>query len=59
MVPKKKGLVLVSAVLLFAVVWFGASLLNGSPSGEYEGRILVAGEGGAHCRCKCSHKSCR
>ncbi|MGA3116068.1 MAG: hypothetical protein ABSF90_16735 [Syntrophobacteraceae bacterium] len=46
MVPKKKMLILVSAVLLFAVVWFGASLLNGSPSGEYEGRIFVAGEGG-------------
>jgi hypothetical protein len=46
MVPGNKKLILVSAVVLTAAIWIGASLLKGSPSGEYEGRIFVAGEGG-------------
>ncbi|MEN6438600.1 MAG: hypothetical protein ABFD97_08455 [Syntrophobacter sp.] len=45
MVPKKKKLILVPVVLV-AVIWFAATYLNGSQSGQYEGRVFVAGHGG-------------
>lgn len=42
---RNKKLVIVPVVLI-AVIWAAASVLSGSPSGVYEGRVFVAGHGG-------------